>query len=86
MCHIVERIFTGWQGGLFIDMSTMVNALICLLILVCADVKDEWLPKKRWWLPSWAERWRWELAVAAELIVILLFGIFDNNQFIYFQF
>lgn len=86
VCHIVERTFTGWQGGLFIDMSTMVNALICLLILVCADVKDEWLPKKRWWLPSWAERWRWELAVAAELIVILLFGIFDNNQFIYFQF
>ena len=32
------------------------------------------------------ERWRWELTIAVEIIAILLFGIFDNNQFIYFQF
>lgn len=79
-------IFSHWNGGLFFDMSTMVNAAICSIALIYVDIQEEWFPKKKLYLPTFAERWRWELTVAFEIICILLFGVFDNNQFIYFQF
>ena len=84
--HVWGSIFTNWNGGLFFDMSTMVNAVICSVALIYVDIQEEWFPKKKLYLPSFAERWRWELTVAFEIICILLFGVFDNNQFIYFQF
>lgn len=79
-------IFSHWNGGLFFDMSTMVNAAICSIALIYVDIQEEWFPKKKLYLPTFAERWRWELTVAVEIICILLFGVFDSNQFIYFQF
>lgn len=82
MCRIPE----AWNGALFTDTATLVNAAICTVALVCVDLQEEWFPNKRIYLPRWAERWRWELTVAVEIVAILLFGIFDNNQFIYFQF
>ena len=82
VCHIPHAL----SGGLFIDMSTMVNAAICSLAVIYVDIQEEWFPNKKLYLPSWSERWRWELTVAFEIIAILLFGIFDSNQFIYFQF
>ena len=85
-CQVWGQIFTNWDGGLFTDMSTMVNAAICSVALIYVDIQEEWFPKKQLYLPSWAENWRWELIVTIEMIFILLFGVFDNNQFIYFQF
>ena len=84
--HVWGSIFSHWNGGLFTDMSTMVNAAICSIALIYVDIQEEWFPKKKIYLPTWAERWRWELTVTVEIICILLFGVFDNNQFIYFQF
>ena len=83
---ILTRVCTHWQGGLFTDMATMVNAAICTTALVYSDIQEEWFPKHKLRLPQWAERFRWELTVAVEIVAILLFGVFDNNQFIYFQF
>ena len=79
-------IFSHWKGGLFFDMSTLVNAAICSIALIYVDIQEEWFPKKKLYLPTFAERWRWELTIAVEIIFILLFGVFDSNQFIYFQF
>lgn len=79
-------IFSHWSGGLFFDMSTIVNAAICSIALIYVDIQEEWFPKRKLYLPSWAESWRWEFTVAVEIIFIVLFGVFDNNQFIYFQF
>ena len=84
--HVWGSIFSHWNGGLFTDMSTMVNAAICSIALIYVDIQEEWFPKKKIYLPTWAECWRWELTVTVEIICILLFGVFDNNQFIYFQF
>ena len=84
--NVWSSIISNWKGGLFTDMPTMVNAAICTIALIYVDIQEEWFPKKRIYLPSWAEQWRWELTVATEVICILLFGVFDNNQFIYFQF
>ena len=84
--HILCRIPEAWNGGLFIDMPTLVNAAFCSVALIYVDIQEEWFAKKQLYLPHFAERWRWELTVAIEIIAILLFGIFDSNQFIYFQF
>ena len=84
--HVWGSICSNWNGGLFFDLNTMVNAAICSVALIYVDIQEEWFPKKKLYLPSWAEQWRWELTVAVEMIFIVLFGVFDNNQFIYFQF
>ena len=84
--QICERVATHWQGGLFTDMSSMVNAAICLVALIYVDIQEEWFPKYQLPLPRLINRWRWELTIAVEIVAILLFGVFDNNQFIYFQF
>ena len=85
-CHICERMATHWQGGLFTNLSAMVNGAICLLVLIYVDIQEEWFPKYQLPLPQMINRWRWELTIAVEIVAILLFGVFDNNQFIYFQF
>jgi D-alanyl-lipoteichoic acid acyltransferase DltB (MBOAT superfamily) len=84
--NVWGMIFSHWNGGLFTDMNTMVNAAICSIALIYVDIQEEWRPNKKLYLPSWAERWRWELMIAVEIVCILMFGVFDNNQFIYFQF
>lgn len=83
---VLCRIPEAWNGGLFFDMPTMVNAAICSIALIYVDFQEEWFPNKKLYLPRFAETYRWELTIALEIIAILLFGIFDNNQFIYFQF
>ena len=83
---VLCRLPEAWNGSLFLDMATMVNAAVCTVALVWSDVHEEWFPNSRIWLPRWAERWRMELLMATEIVCILLFGVFDNNQFIYFQF
>ena len=83
---VLCRIHEAWNGGLFIDMPTLVNAGICSIALIYVDIQEEWFPQKHLYLPLWAEAWRWELTIAIEIVAIFLFGVFDNNQFIYFQF
>ena len=84
--NVWGSIFSHWNGGLFTDMNTMVNAAICSVALIYVDIQEEWRPNKKLYLPTWAEKWRWELTIALEIVCILMFGVFDNNQFIYFQF
>ena len=67
-------------------MPTLVNGAICSIALIYVDIQEEWFAKKRIWLPNRIEPLRWHLTVAIEIVAILLFGIFDSNQFIYFQF
>lgn len=83
---VICRIPEAWNGGLFFDMPTLANAAICSVALIYTDIQEEWFPNRKLYLPSWSERWRWELTVAVEIVAILLFGVFDSNQFIYFQF
>lgn len=83
---ILYQICSHWNGGLFLDMSTMLNAALCSIALIYCDIQEEWFPNYRLYLPNWADRYRWELTIAFEIVCILMFGVFDNNQFIYFQF
>ena len=83
---IIGQIPKNINGVLFIDFATMANSAICLVALIYVDIQEEWFPNKKLWLPSWSESYRWELTVAIEILAIVLFGVFDSNQFIYFQF
>ncbi len=80
------QITRNWSGGLFIDYATMLNAFICIIALIYVDIRDEWFPNYRMRLPKWIDNYRWELTTAIEIVAIALFGVFDSNQFIYFQF
>ena len=83
---MVRQTFNNWDGSLFMDYTTMANALVCMIALAYVDIQEEWFPNKKLWIPRWSEQWRWELTVAVEILAIVLFGVFDSNQFIYFQF
>ena len=67
-------------------MATMCNAAFCTIALIYTDIQEEWFPKTTIPLPRVMDQWRYELTMAFEIVCILLFGVFDNNQFIYFQF
>lgn len=82
LCHTITHL----EGPLFIDSSTLLNAAICSIALIYVDFQEEWFPNRLLYLPKFAESWRWPLTVTMEILAILLFGIFDSNQFIYFQF
>lgn len=82
---ILHKIATDW-GALFVDYSTLVNGILCLLILLCKDFKDEYLPHKNTYSSSPIRRYHYELTVAVYLLLLLFFGVFDSNQFIYFKF
>lgn len=83
---ILNRIPNAWNESLFFDYTTMTNSFLCIIALVYSDIHDEWFSQRKVHLPAWISKWRWELTTAIEIVAILLFGIFDNNQFIYFQF
>ena len=80
---IVDKIFTS-PGKLFVSMTTFSYALIGIAILVLKDFKDEYsinftLSNSK----SIVVRY---LYYATMISIILLFGVFDGGQFIYFQF
>ena len=80
------QIANNWSGGLFFDYATMLNAGLCIVALVYVDIRDEWFPNYKLSLPKRLDNYRWELTTAIEIVAITLFGVFDSNQFIYFQF
>ncbi len=82
---IVTRIFSGDFGPLFIPAADQfVYGLAAIFMLLAVDIFHEnrsiaaWLDSKP--LPL-----RWA-AYASVVVVILLMGIFNGSQFIYFQF
>jgi D-alanyl-lipoteichoic acid acyltransferase DltB (MBOAT superfamily) len=82
--RIVKSIFT-LSGPLFIDKPTLVYSLIGISLLVLIEIKREF--GKSSYLPFRSKHWLIEhLSYASLVIIILLIGVFDGGQFIYFQF
>lgn len=80
---IIGRIFTS-SGMPFVDFPVFSMGLLSLSLLFIKEVQDELgrgirLLHSRCWLIS-------HLSVVAMVVFILLFGVFDGGQFIYFQF
>lgn len=81
---IIRRI-SDLNGPLFLDKTTMVYSLIGIILLVYLEIKREIGEKGH--LPFKENYWYIEhLEYASLIIIILLIGVFDGGQFIYFQF
>lgn len=81
--EIIKTIGTN-PGHLFIDNSVLGLGVLSLIILLVKEVIDEYDLKFKWLGTRYGII---RLAVAISLIVyIMLVGVFDGGQFIYFQF
>jgi D-alanyl-lipoteichoic acid acyltransferase DltB (MBOAT superfamily) len=82
---IIRKIFT-FSKPVFIDNpSMMIYSVMGLLLLFVVEIKNEYFKRNHSFLhnPNWVIR---HLSYALLIILILLFGVFDGGQFIYFQF
>lgn len=81
---IVKKIIQ-LKGPVFIDNNTMFYSLIGIIILFSVESKKEYYKGQFSFLEnkSWLIR---NLSYASLIIIILLMGVFDGGQFIYFQF
>jgi len=82
---IMKKIATE-PGGLFFDPSTLINGILCMLVLFFKDFRDEFLPSKHIFSAGLVARYRYELTVSTYIILVIFFGVFDGGQFIYFKF
>lgn len=79
---IIARIFTS-SGGVFIDAMTMIAGFMSLSILIIKDIADEYGFEIK---NVVVKRCLTYGLYCALICYILLFGVFDGGQFIYFQF
>ncbi|PTQ96603.1 D-alanyl-lipoteichoic acid acyltransferase DltB (MBOAT superfamily) [Mucilaginibacter yixingensis] len=82
---VVKKIATE-PGPLFFDYQTLINGLLCMLILFFKDFWDEYRSEKQLFSKGIINRYRYELTLAGYALLILFFGVLDGNQFIYFKF
>jgi len=82
---IVKKIMTLNSPGFLYDPVLLVYAATAILLLMIKEIKEEFfsnsftlLYHKKWQVRS--------LAAASLVILIILTGVFDGGQFIYFQF
>ncbi len=83
--YIIKKIFTNINSSIYIDMKTMFYTAIGLSILVIKDIKDEFFKDKLNVFENKHIATRFT-GYALVFILIMLCGVFDNSQFIYFQF
>jgi alginate O-acetyltransferase complex protein AlgI len=82
--QILKGIFAK-PGHLFYDKpSTLLFILIGIFLMLVYDLQKEYKPLQ---MKFYYKSWKWQqLAYALLLISILLAGVFDGGQFIYFAF
>jgi alginate O-acetyltransferase complex protein AlgI len=82
---VYKKIFTE-SGPLFIGIpSTFIFSILGLFILLLKDFTDEFTPTK-FLLFENRQKFIRVMAYSSIIIIILLIGVFDGEQFIYFQF
>lgn len=81
---VLGKIFTD-RGNLFADKTTITYSIAFVLTLFLKDFVDEFIPNKIKLFNSKYVVLRF-ITYLFILFAILLFGVLDSNQFIYFQF
>lgn len=79
----IEKIFTSF-GIPYVDIHTMLFALISLIILLLKDIFDEWYPNVRFMYSN--KGWLSFISCLFLVTYILLMGRLNSDSFIYFQF
>jgi alginate O-acetyltransferase complex protein AlgI len=81
----VIRQMTNLTGGIFYSSTILADCAIAVFFLMVVEFKKEFLPGRlllfsnnRWYIRY--------LAYSFVLILILMIGVFDGGQFIYFKF
>jgi hypothetical protein len=83
---ICKNIFSAKTGDLFLgNPSTFFYGVIWILFLVFVEYITEYYPGRYKIFDNQIKAVRYA-GYAAIVIVILLFGVFNGSQFIYFQF
>jgi len=82
---ILKKIFQLNGKVFYENPSMLIYSFIGILLLFIAEFKTEFLPHSFSFLNNrnWLVR---HVSYASLVILILLFGVFDGGQFIYFQF
>jgi D-alanyl-lipoteichoic acid acyltransferase DltB (MBOAT superfamily) len=79
---VIHRIFTA-RGSLFVDLMTFISAFASMAILFIKEISEEC----QWQIRNKSLHRVGNYALYTFLICfILLFGVLDGTQFIYFQF
>lgn len=81
----INKIFTSPSDSLFLKADILLGASFALLILFIKEFKDEFYMDKIKFLSNENEYLSIFYCVLL-FSIILLFGVFDSDQFIYFQF
>lgn len=82
---IIKKIF-AFKGSIYYeDPSIMIYSYSCILLLLLIEFKKEFYKGEFSFFnnKSWVVR---VLSIASLILIILLIGVFDGGQFIYFQF
>ncbi|MEO8720795.1 MAG: MBOAT family O-acyltransferase [Ginsengibacter sp.] len=83
---VIKKIFTDFSGRIWYDnISMILISSISILILFFGEFKAEYYKGKFSFFHNESLVFRF-LSYAFLIITILLFGVFDGGQFIYFQF
>ncbi len=83
---IIQNIFTLKPGTFFVGFAAgFVYAVALIIFLILAEINQEFLAEK--WSMIWSPRPAVRMAgYALQLLAMLLIGVFNGGQFIYFQF
>jgi len=82
---IVSRIFSMPWGNLFITaLDQFTYGIVAIVALLAVDISQEWFRlSEKFMLRPWTVRWASYVVV---IVIMVLIGVFDESQFIYFQF
>jgi alginate O-acetyltransferase complex protein AlgI len=81
---VLKKIFTN-HGGLYLDITNLLYGFAGLGLLLLSDLRDEFLPGKILAFENKSILIRY-VSYLSILFLILYFGVFKGNRFIYFQF
>ncbi len=81
---VYRKIFTE-HGSPYLDLTTLAYSSIGLFLLLFKDFKDEFYPGKLSFFSN-QKVWVRYSTYLSVLFIIILFGVFEGNNFIYFQF
>jgi D-alanyl-lipoteichoic acid acyltransferase DltB (MBOAT superfamily) len=83
--NIISRVFTAHGGFFIMSPTTLIFAALGIVMLIFYEVQNEYKYLKIRFFSN--EHWFvQQIAYAILVIAILMIGVFDGSQFIYFQF
>ncbi|HLA58704.1 MAG TPA: hypothetical protein VK622_08085, partial [Puia sp.] len=86
---IIKRIFNpstpNLIDGEFDQRSVLIYSLAGIMTVLITDIMAEFFPRRQTLLHNRRD-WIRLAAPVGLILVIILFGVFDGGQFIYFQF